>query len=317
MKEKFKKIYEFLRKPNLLFTILCYILFVIFGVFSIVLLLQEIQGFLIYFAYSGMAVTFFYCCYLFIRYDFKAIRNWCKNTKQNLMEKNKVVNGYFSDYYSRTMINTIFSLVLGVCFVAYNAVVGLVYHSVWNGSISVYYMFLVGIRILYLVGEYKLNKNTKIDDIQKEERRAKMFTFGGAMMLLLSFALVVPITLLALSKKQVSLPMWVAIADATYVFYKLSMCIYAFIKTRKNNILSVKGINNLNLTAVAVTLLSLENTMIITFSEAVDNSMRILMILSAVVVMAVSIYVAISTIVSGKKELNKFKGETYGKDITG
>lgn len=317
MNEKFKKSYEFLKKPNLLFTILCYVLFAGFGMLAIVFLMQNMQGFLIYFAYSGMAVTFFYCCYLFIRYDFKAIRNWYKNTKQKLMDKHKVVNGYFSDYYSRTMINTIFSLVLGVCFVAYNAVVGLVYHSVWNGSISVYYMFLVGIRILYLVGEYRLSKNTKIDDIQKEKRRAKMFTFGGAMMLLLSFALVVPITLLALSKKQVSLPMWVAIADATYVFYKLTMCIYAFVKTRKNNVLSVKGIKNLNLMAVAVTLLSLENTMIITFSEGVDSSMQILMILSAVVVMAVNIYIAISTIVSGKKELKKLKGEEYGEDIIG
>lgn len=317
MKEKFKKIYEFLKRPNLFFTILSYVLFVCFGVLAIICLSQDTQGFLMYFAYSGMAVTFFYCCYLFIRYDFKAIRNWYKNTKQGLMEKHKVVNGYFNDNYARTMINTIFSLALGVCFVAYNAVVGLVYHSIWNGSISVYYMLLVGIRVLYLVGEYKLSKKENVSVIQKEKLRAKMFTFGGAMMLLLSFALVAPITLLALSKKQVNLPMWVAIADATYVFYKASMCIYSYIKTRKNKVLSIKGINNLNLTAVAVTLLSLENTMIITFSEGADSSMRTLMIISALVVMGLNIAIAISTIVSGKKELNLIKEKENDEDFAG
>lgn len=307
MNEKLKKVYEFLKKPKLWFTILCYCLFAAFGALAIVFLCLEKTGFLMYFAYSGMAVAFFYCCYLFIRYDFKAIKNWVKNTKQNLMEKNKVVNGYFSDAYSRTMINTIFSLGLGVCFVAYNAFVGLYYSSVWNGSISVYYLFLVGIRILYLVGEYRLAQNSNISETEKSLKRAKMFAFGGVLMLMLSFSLIVPVTLLALSKKQVSLPMWVAIADATFVFYKLGACIYSFIKTRKSNVLSVKGLKNLSLTAVCVSMLSLENTMIITFSEGVDNSMRIITILSALAVMVINIFVAISTIRSGRKELRTNK----------
>lgn len=261
------------------------------------------SGFLMIFAYSGMAVTFFYCCYLFIRYDFKALKLWFKTTKQKLMGKHKVVNGYFTDYYSRTMINTIISLVFAVCFVAYNAFVGIYFHSVWNGSISVYYMFLVGIRVLYLLGEYKLSKNQELDAEQIGKKRAKMFIFGGVLMLLLSFALVVPVTLLALSQKQVILPMWVAIADAAFVFYKITMCIISFVKTRKNNVLSVKGIKNLNLTTAAVTLLSLENTMILTFSETIDKSMNIITFLTAFAVMALNMWVAISTVNGGKKEL--------------
>lgn len=303
MNEKLKNIYEFLKKPKLWFTILCYILFAVFGALAIVFVCLEKTGFLMYFAYSGMALTFFYCCYLFIRYDFRAIRNWYKNSKQKLMDKNKIVNGYFTDTYSRTMINTIFSLILGVCFVAYNVFVGLYYNSVWNGSIAIYYLFLVAIRVLYLFGEYKLVKDLNSSEIEKSIKRAKMFTFGGVLMLLLSLALVVPVTILALSQKQVSLPMWVAIADATFVFYKLGTCIYSFIKTRKINVLSVKGLKNLSLTAVCVSMLSLENTMIITFSECTDNSLQIITILSALAVMVINLIIAILTIRSGRKEL--------------
>lgn len=303
MNEKLKNIYEFLKKPKLWFTILCYILFAVFGVLAIVFVCLEKTGFLMYFAYSGMALTFFYCCYLFIRYNFRAIRNWYKNSKRKLMDKNKIVNGYFTDTYSRTMINTIFSLILGVCFVAYNVFVGLYYNSIWNGSIAIYYLFLVAIRVLYLFGEYKLVKDLNSSEIEKSIKRAKMFTFGGVLMLLLSLALVVPVTLLAFSQKQVSLPMWVAIADATFVFYKLGTCIYSFIKTRKSNVLSVKGLKNLSLTAVCVSMLSLENTMIITFSEGADNSMQIITILSALAVMVINLIIAILTIRSGRKEL--------------
>lgn len=308
MKEKFKKIYEFLKRPNLFFTLLCYVMFALFGSLAIVFVCQNKTGFWMYFAYSGMAVTFFYCAYLFARFDCKRLIKSFKNLKEKSMQKSKIINGYFSDYYTKTMIKTIISLALGVCFVAYNLFVGLYYHSIWNTSIAVYYLLLVGIRVLYLVGEYKLNKNQELGNREIEEKRAKMFVFGGALMLMLSFTLIVPVTLLAMSKKQVTLPMWVAIADACYVFYKVTMCIIEFVRTRKNNVLSVKGIKNLNLTAVAVTLLSLENTMILTFSEGEERSMMILMALMALAVMVISIWVAISTIVGGKRELRNLKG---------
>lgn len=306
MREKLKNLLDFLKKPNLLFTLICYFLFAGFGVLAIVFACQKRVDFLMYFAYVGMAITFFYCVYLFVRFDCKAIVKSFKSSKQKLMLKSKIIHGYFNDYYTKTMINTMFSLVLGACFVAYNAFVGLYFHSVWNLSIAVYYLVLVGIRIMYLVGEYKSSKS----DLNKqkiEAIRAKMFVFGGILMLVLSFALALPVTLLVLSKKQTVLPMWVAIADACYVFYKISVCIYEFIKTRKSDVLSVKGIKNLNLTAAAVSLLSLENTMILTFSDGVDSSMMIIMVLTAFVIMLIDIVVAIATIISGKRELNKQK----------
>ncbi len=303
MNNKIKQVYEFFKKPKLWFTILCYILFVAFGVLSIVFVGLEKNGLPMILAYSGMAVTFFYCCYLFIRYDLKALIKSYKNLKQKAMEKNKIVHGYFNDYYSKVMINTIFSLILGIVFVSYNLIVGLYFQSVWNVSMAVYYLFLVGIRVLYLVGEYKLSKKQEINEIETNTKRAKLFIFGGILMLLLSIALLAPVSLLAMSKKQVDLPMWVAIADAAYVFYKLTMCIYSFIKTRKSDILSVKGIKNLELTTVAVALLSLENTMILTFSEGIDFSMKIITILTAFAVMVLNIWVSIVTISGGRKEL--------------
>lgn len=260
-------------------------------------------------AYSGMGVTFFYCLYLFIVFDFKKIKNFYKKTKDSLYEKSKFVSLFSSDKYFRTMVSTMFSLMMSLCFVIYNAVVGLVYHSVWNGSISVYYGFLVAIRVLFLVGEYKISIKDNFSKGEKDLRRAKMLKLEGILLLLLNLALVVPVSLLAMSKKQVNLPMWVAIANATYTFYKITICIISFIKTRNDLNLSVKGIKNLSLTSAGVSLLSLENTMIITFSETVDNSMQIIMILSALAIMILNIVVAVITLKNGKKEIKKLKND--------
>lgn len=312
MKEKLKNMFNFLKKPNLTFTLICYGLFFVATTLTIVCLSFNTSTALMSVLYGFMGITFFYCCYLFIMFDFKKIKNWCKLQKEKISKKNKFLNKLFNDIYFRTMLATTFSLFLGILFVAYNAFAGIYYHSVWNGSISVYYAFLVVVRIMFLINEAKFkNFNNNL----KEQKRAKLLKNVGIMLLFVNLALVAPVTLLALSKKDVNLPMWVAIANACYAFYKITICIISFVKTRHNSMLSVRCIKNLNLTSALVTLLSLENTMIITFSEnGIESSMHIMMILSAFVVMLVNIWIAISSIVKGKNKMLNQSENPLNKD---
>lgn len=303
MKEKFTKLWAFLIKPNAVFGWFCYALFFVVAILVIVFACLGIESGFMVFIYSIMGISFFYCTYLFVRYDYKKLKNACKNFKQKISNKNKFLNRYFNDIYFRTMLATSFSLFLGVCFVGYNAFAGIYYHSVWNGSISVYYALLVIIKIVFLYGEYKIT-NDKHTQEYKDFERAKMFRIEGVFLILVNIALVAPVTILAMSKKEVNLPMWVAIADATYTFYKAISCIYSFIKTRKNNNLSVKGIKNLNLVGVIISILSLENTMIITFSPEISAGMRLLVVLSALVAVGLNMWIAILTFVQGRKQVN-------------
>ncbi len=302
MKEKLLKLWNFLIAPNKTFSLICYGLFAGTSIATIVMLCLLPASPLLLVLYSGMGITFFYCTYLFIRYDYFIIKNAFKSAKLRLSSKNKLLNKYFNDTYFRTMLGTIFSLVLGLGFVAYNAIAGLLYHSVWNGSISIYYGFLVAIRAVFLISEFIFHKKD-FEEIKKNEYRNKIFKSEGVLLLLLNVALIAPVTILALSKKQVYLPMWVAIAEASYTFYKVIACIYSFAKSRKSANLSIKGIKNLNLTSATVSMLSLENTMILTFSEE-PNTMQLLMIMSAFVVMLINLSIAILTYKSGKKLVN-------------
>lgn len=302
MKEKLKKIYDFVKKPNMLFSCISYVLFFAFAVLTIIFLAIDMSSGLMIVCYASLGVTFFYDLYLFIVYDYKKLKAYSKQKFEALTQKSKVVNRFTNDIYFRTMTTSSFSLFWSFCFVAYNAFAGLYYHSMWNGSIAIYYGFLVGIRILFLFGEYKIAKGDFSQEC-KEIKRAKMFRLEGILLLCLNIVLVVPITMLALQKKEVNLPMWVAIVNATYTFYKMTMCAVAYFRTRKNDILSIRGLKKLNLTDAFVSLLSLENTMIITFSNEQTGDMSMLMIISCFVVLLVNVWIALSTYLKGKSEV--------------
>lgn len=304
MKEKFKKVLIFLKQPNLLFSLICYGLFAITAGLTIAFLCLNISSrTVLMLLYSVMGITFFYCAYLFVMFDFKKIKNAFKSLKTRLSQKSSFLNKLFNDTYFRTMLFTSISLLLGFGFVAYNAFAGIYYQSIWNGSISVYYMLLVLIKMLFLIGEYKLTKNKNITNEQKNLKRITMFKNEGWLLIFLNIVLIVPVVLLITSQKNVNLPMWVAIADATFSFYKMITCIYSFVKSRKNNNFSIKGIKNLNLVSACVTILSLTYTMIITFSEEVSAGIHTLMILSAVAVVCVNMWIALLTLKQGKKQL--------------
>lgn len=306
MKQKFKQILNFFLYPSKAFACCVYVCFFASLIAMITCLCFFYHSPVIYVCYTLMGITFFYGLYIFIRFDLKRIKSAYKNLKDGNSSKSKFFNKITSDIYFRTMLTTIISMFLGICFVAYNAVAGIIYHSVWNGSISVYFGFLVGIKILFLIGEYRIQKSVP-SIFNLELKRAQLLRLEGFMLVLLNLALVVPITLLVLSKKAVILPMWVAIANATYAFYKMGVCIYSFAKSRATDNLSIQGIKNLNLASACVTMLSLENTLIVASGKTITNTLKLIMILSAFAVIVINMWIAISTISKSKKEIASIK----------
>lgn len=312
MKEKFRKIFSFLKCPNIMFTCFSYALFIALAILSIIMLNTNASSIAKIIIYAALGITFFYSIFLLVSRDFKIIKNFFKAKASSVSGKNKFLNRYVSDVYFRTMFTSTVSMIICLGFACYNAFAGLYYHSVWNGSISVYFMFLVLIRLFVLIGEFILHKKSPETDI--ELKRAKLFKIEGILLICLDIALIAPVTILAMSKKEVSLPAWVAIAGAAYTFYKVISCVVSFIKTRKNNILSIKGLKNINLTDAMVSMLSLENTMILTFSDGTDYSMFTLVAISALVVMVLCVSIAVTTLLKGTRHIKLLKHKNLGEE---
>ena len=134
------------------------------------------------------------------------------------------VNRWKSEYEFKTVINSSVSFLITFVFALYNAFLGIRYGIIWNLSISVYYIFLVVIRGIIIRQEH-LFLTKSVDN------RQRIHTIASIMLILMNLALIMPITLMVINKKNVSTGMIPAISIAAYTTFKITM---ASINLRKS-----------------------------------------------------------------------------------
>lgn len=178
--------------------------------------------------------------------------------------KPKEVLKHLKDYVLRSYISAVFSSAVNIAFLVYNVYLGIVYHLIWNATICCYYFLLALLRILIFWNEKKWKKNNP-ENIYK--CRAGLFRLECWLLLLVDLVLVVPIILMVKSQRVVNIGMIPAIAIATYTTYKTVMAILNYKKTRSNENLSLYGLKIINLKDALVSILTLQNTMIMVFGD--------------------------------------------------
>lgn len=301
-----KKIVSFFVKPPFYFSLSIYLLFIVFSILSFVGLAYNLNSYIMNGFYAVLGITFFYGMYLFFSFDFKKLRSTYRNFLNKLSSKNKFLYYYINDLYFKTMFSSIFAFLMNLFFVVYNCLTAIFYHFLWNASISIYYFVLLFIRFYILSIEFKMHKK-KWNDEQKAEKRIKIFKMEGFFLIVLDLAMVAPVTLIALLKKEVSYPMWIVILNAAFTFYKVIMCIKSFIKSRKSQNLTIRGLKNITLTEALVSILNLEYAMILTFSTQQDDlqQMHYLIMSTSFIVIVFDLIIAIITLYKSNKERKK------------
>ncbi len=185
------------------------------------------------------------------------------------------------DKETRWYIAILISLLLTILFAVYNGVLGIVSHSIWNGSICFYYLFLVALRIIILINEKKV---IKLQDKQlQNDNRRKVFVIISILMFIMSASLFVPITLMVLSQKQLELGLIPAITIAAYTTYKVAMAIINFVKYKKYENLAFRQIRIINLVDAILAILTLQNTLIMVNDGEIAGDMLILAAISSFV----------------------------------
>ena len=207
-----------------------------------------------------------------------------------------------SDKEKRWLISVAISYLILVAFILYNGYLGIFNHSIWNGSICIYYILLSLIKGLVLISEIKLkNKNSKI----KQIRRKKIFYITSILLFLINIALFAPITLMVLSKKSVELDMIAGITIATYTTYKVTIAILHYIKNRRNENLAFRQIRTINLIDAILSILTLQNTLISINGTDNFDAMFPLSIISSSVGIVVIITISIMSLVRCAKDNKK------------
>ena len=194
-----------------------------------------------------------------------------------------------------------YAFLISVCFALffciYNGVLGFYKNVIWNIAIFTYYLLLLTIRMILYVRE----KKSKKEDEKDIKRDKQIYISTSVIMFIMNLAMILPAILLINHQKKVNLSLISSIAVAAYTTYKVTLAIIKFCKVQKQQNLIYKQVRMVNLFDAVMSILTLQNTLTIVFSNGNNGDMYTLSIVTTIVML---LAVAIISIYTLKKNLN-------------
>ncbi len=159
---------------------------------------------------------------------------------------------------NRPLFATIGGFAATVLFALYNGGLGIWYSSPWHESICIYYILLSLLRGILLVAEWKAEKR---EQELAENYRKRVFCVTSGIVLAINVALTMPISLMVLDRRPIQTGLIPAIASAAYTTYKISAAVVKLKRT--NGTILEQELNMIRLVDALVSVLVLQNTLII------------------------------------------------------
>ena len=180
------------------------------------------------------------------------------------------------DYHFRTVYTARISALITFGFTVFNGVIGVLYRSVCNISICIYYVLLAVVRRIIVRSQRKT-----VDKNQDKEIIKKTYVVTHIILILIDVALVVPIALMVIGARNYTYGMIPAISMAAYTTYRMTMSIIHYLKSKRNENHFIRVIRTINLQDTLVSVLTLQNALIIANGNEMASMMRLTMWTSA------------------------------------
>lgn len=222
------------------------------------------------------------------------------NFFKNFKKENKYIQKWFSDVHLRMNVSLYGSLVWNIAYALFQLVLGFYYKSFWFYSMFAYYIIL-GIMRFFLIKhtrKYKPNEEAVFE--------LKKSILCGWLLIIMNLALAVMIFFIVYLNKTFNHDMITTIAMAVYTFFTFTFAIVNLVRYRKYNSPVYSSAKTITLIACAVSMLTLETTMLTTFGTG-ENPLfsQIMLSLTGVGVICFALTMAIIMIVKGNKQLKK------------
>lgn len=173
----------------------------------------------------------------------------------------------------KAILSTISGLVINSFYGIANAVMGIATNSWWLITISAYYIIISIMRFSVIL--YKLkNKHGSI------ENELFVKTFTGYMFLALDVVLVAVTYLAVVQSTGTQYHKIMMISIATYTFVKVAIAVKNLYKSMKSNSPLLTTIRSISFADAAVSLFSLQRSMLVSFGEMEPATVRIFNILT-------------------------------------
>ena len=239
---------KFMNPP---FRILCVVSVVIAVALLVIFGMNIRHGAISYFVYILSA-------YLFALWLLRFVRA-VQNGKKRLM-RYRLLNRYMTDMNFKAEVSLYFSLGINLMYSVYEAASGIIYHSVWFGTVAFYYMVLSVERFSLLNYMRKQTKN-KIGIY-------KRYRFCGILLIALNIAVSGMTILVICTGESPTYPGHMIYAVAGYSFYNLISAIVNVVTYHKKTNPIYAASKILSLSTALFSMFSLQNAMIPAFGHS-------------------------------------------------
>ncbi|MGN0520424.1 MAG: hypothetical protein ACI4LB_06750 [Candidatus Fimenecus sp.] len=217
------------------------------------------------------------------------------------LRQNTHIDAYFTQADLRVRISLYCGTAVNLAYAVFKLGTGILYRSVWLGSVAIYYILLVLIRFLLIRDDRTVRKHTDTTQISlwKSYRRC------GGTLLVLNIVISGMMVQMIAQNQGTAYPEYVIYASAAYTFYRLIAAFVKIRKTRKmqNPILSAAKAVDLCIALMA--LFSLQTAMLSVFgADMPQNTQRWLNVVSGAAVCVLVICIAIYMLLRAKKNIN-------------
>lgn len=285
-----KKCWDKIKEPHGLWLALFYVVFIVTVTATIVLLIIKPSSYFNYILYLASAILLAYFVYTIIYFAPKI-----KAKIINILNSHSFTKTMLENYDYRTIIFSVFSFFVNLCFVAFQGVLGIITKSWWYITITIYYILLSLAKGLVLLSQKKYKSDSA--------KALKTYRFVGIILTFLMIAFSGIIVLIYKSDRYFEYAGLLIYVVSAFTFYKVVLAIYNIIKAKKQNNIFTQCFRNINLSASLISLLVLQIAMFKAFSPESNTGFANALTGAGVAIIIVSI--GIYMIASSTKKLKQ------------
>ncbi len=175
-----------------------------------------------------------------------------------------LVNRFLKDIPFRLNVSLHLSLCINLLYAGMNALSGILYRSIWFGTLAVYYIFLTMMRFLLVRYAHKNGFGKNMDG---EWRRYRLC---GIILVMMNASLSGVVVMVLHEEGGFHYAGTLIYAMALYAFYTMIMAVINVIRYRRYHSPVMSAAKVINLAAALVSMLSLETAMLTQFNN--DNT---------------------------------------------
>lgn len=228
---------------------------------------------------------------------------------KSIMRKNQYTKRYLESTDFRAEVALYIGLAINMVFAGYKGIYGIITNSAWVFSIGVYYLFLAVIRFVMMLNVQRRN-HSEHKGIDRKLHEYRTYRLSGCMVMVLNLAVMGMAIQMIWQNQANRYSRSAVIISATYTFYCFISSVANVVSFRRRNNAILTAAKDLNMIGAAVSMYSLQTSMLYAFSSGNDEHFRRMMnTVTGIAVSVIVLGIATVMIIFGTKQIRQLEQE--------